>query len=195
MGWLFHNEKLRQETPVQYITREFTHTSGTRHATVLDAAAVRGTIYAAIRNTDKETGKSYVFCAVILFKNSKKNGFGYKDMDEGMGPCEVDCPNRIMRLLSPVEDMPNPGYAADWRARVAQAKAARRKVADRLGRLKPGDRIRLPTPAHFGKIGISADTFVLIEMRKRTPIFAPVAHPTFLCRLKRQTLAIATVER
>ena len=103
MGWLFHNEKLRHETPVQYITREFSHESETAKATVLAAAAVRGTIYAAVRNEDKTTGKTYVFCAVILFKNSERSGFGYKDMDESCGPCEVDCPDRIMRLLSPVE--------------------------------------------------------------------------------------------
>lgn len=58
-----------------------------------------------------------------------------------------------------------------------------------------GDRIRLPAPAHFGKSGISADCFVVVAMRKRTPLFTPVAHPTFLCRLRRRTLAPATVER
>jgi hypothetical protein len=195
MGWLFHNEKLRHETPVQYITREFTHASGTQHATVLDAAAVRGAIYAAIRNTDTETGKSYVFAAVVLFKNNERDGFGYKGMDEAMGPCEVDCPDRIMRQLSPVEDIPNPGYAADWRARVAAARMARKHAAERLGKLSPGDRIRLPAPAHFRKSGITADSFVVIAMHKRTPIFTPVAHPTFRCRLHRATLALATVER
>ena len=195
MGWLVHDEKLRHETPVQYVTREFTHTSGRGQATVLDAAAVRGTIYAATRNTDTETGRNYVFCAVILFRNSAKHGFGYKAMDECMGPCEVDCPDRIMRKLSPVEDIPDPSYAADWRARVAAAKAARKSSAQRLSTLKPGDRIRLSTPAHSGKSGITADTFVMIAMHKRTPIFTPAAYPTFLCRLQRQTLALATIER
>ena len=195
MGWLVHDEKLSHETPVQYVTREFTHTSGRRQATVLDAAAVRGTIYAAIRNTDTETGKSYVFCAVILFKNNKRDGFGYKAMDECMGPCEVDCPDRIMRKLSPIEDIPDPSFAADWRARVAAAKAARKNAACRLGKLSPGDRIHLPTAAYFTKSGISADTFVVTAIEKRTPIFTPVAQPTFRCRLQRQTLALATIER
>ncbi len=117
MGWLFHNEKLRHETPVQYITREFSHESETTRATVLTAAAVRGTIYAAIRNENKTTGRAYVFCAVILFKNSERSGFGYKDMDESCGPCEVDCPDRIMRLLSPVAQKSRPRL----RRRVARA--------------------------------------------------------------------------
>jgi len=129
MGWLFHNEKLRHEAPVQYITREFSHESETAKATVLAAAAVRGTIYAAIRTENKTTGKTYVFCAVILFKNSERSGFGYKNMDESCGPCEVDCPDRILRLLSPVEEIPGPGYAADWRARVATRKAELRDTS------------------------------------------------------------------
>jgi hypothetical protein len=47
MGWLFQNDKLRHETPVDYITREFTHDSGTSASTVIGAAAVGSTIYAA----------------------------------------------------------------------------------------------------------------------------------------------------
>jgi hypothetical protein len=123
MGWLFQNDKLRHQTPVEYITREFTYESATTSATVISAAAVGGTIYAAVRNHDKTTGKSYVFCAVVLFKNNERDGFGHKDMTEAMGPCEVACPDRIMRLLSPITDIPNPGYTADWRASVAATKA------------------------------------------------------------------------
>ena len=82
MGWLFHNEKLRHQTPVAYITKHFSFDGETAKATRLAAAAVRGTIYAAIRNEDKTTGKAYVFCGVFLFKNNNRDGFGYKDMCE-----------------------------------------------------------------------------------------------------------------
>lgn len=120
MGWLYRNQKLRHETPVQYVMRAFSNDT----ARVLDAASVRGAIYAAIRNTDTSSGKSYVFCAVILFRNNDRDGFGYKAMDESAGPYAADCPDRIMRLLSPIEELPHPGYAAAWRARVAAAKKA-----------------------------------------------------------------------
>jgi hypothetical protein len=195
MGWLCHNDKLRHETPVQYVTREFSR-DGRRHSTkVLDAAAVRGVIYAAIRNTDTESSRSHVFCGVFLFRNNAREGFGYKAMDEAMGPCEVDCPDRIMRLLSPVEDIPSPGYTADWRARVAAAKASRASAKAWLGKLSPGDTVCLPAAAHFAKAGFSADRFIVISIRKRTPIFVPAAHPWFRCRLHPTALATASVER
>src|SRR5271157_5610636 len=124
MGWLFHNDKLRHQTPAQYIIEHFSHESETARTTVLAAAAVRSTIYAAIRNEDKTSGRSYVFCAVIPFRNSEKSGFGYKEQDESQGPVQCLCPDRIMQLLSPVEDIPRPGYTAKWRAQVAAIKAA-----------------------------------------------------------------------
>jgi hypothetical protein len=54
-----------------------------------------------------------VLAAVVLISNTQKHGFGYKDMTETMGPCECACPDRIMRLLSPVTAIPNPSYAAE----------------------------------------------------------------------------------
>ena len=94
---------------------------------------------------------------------------------------------RIMRLLSPVADMPSPGEAAEWRARVAAVKTKRAL------RRTPGDVIRLPCPVKVRSV--STDRLTMIEYRKRTPIFAPVTHPALLCRLRAATLAGATVER
>jgi hypothetical protein len=85
---------------------------------VLDSALVqRTTFYAAIKN--KETGE--VFCAVYLIRWSPKSwdNFCYKDMTEFSGPCQVNCPQRIMKLLSPLNDENDcNGYAREWRKRV-----------------------------------------------------------------------------
>ena len=160
---------------------------------MLDAASVRGTVYAAVRNQNLADSTDYVFCAAILFENNERDGFGYKDMCESMGPCEVDCPDRIMRLLSPVEQIPNPGYSADWRQRVAAAKEQRNATTRMTAQLKPGVVIKLTEEATFGKTGVSGTEFRLRAFRKRTPIFEPVGAPGFLCRLRRQTLATATI--
>lgn len=195
MGWSYQNQKLQHETPVDYFKRQFTCSNEKVSSSVLDAAPVRGTVYAAIRNTHHDTGVDYVFCAVILFKNNEKDGFGYKDMCESMGPHEVDCPDRIMKLLSPVDRIPNPSYTADWRARVAAAKTRRKRTRDLLAELKPGCIIRTPRKATFAKAGFTADRFRLKFFRGLMPVFEPADLPGFLCRLPREWLGDATVER
>ena len=116
---------------------------------MLGAARVANTVYIALKSTDKATGQSYVFAAVILISNTQKDGFGYKDMDESVGPCECACPDRIMRLLSPIADIPNPGYAADWRARVAAQKTAAAELRTKRKRLMPGAIITLQNEVRF----------------------------------------------
>ena len=192
MGWLFQNTKLRQETPAAYFTRLFTYDSQTMASIVIAAAAVRSTVYAAVRHRDKLTGVSYVYCAVILFKNSNKDGFGYKDMDESAGPCEVDCPDRIMRLLSPVAELPHSKYAADWRARVEAHKARDATARTRLGLLRPGQVIALHHPVSFERGTLTVSRFRFLRMHKRTPIFEPTDRPGFRCRLTKYLLATAT---
>jgi hypothetical protein len=151
MGWLFQNDKLRHQTPVEYITREFTHDNGTTA--------------------------------------------GYKDMDESMGPCEVDCPDRIMRLLSPIEELPNPGYAADWRKSVATAKTKKAETRSKIAKLAVGDKVKLTHRAHFRSSGIETDSFTIIRFDKRTPIFVADQHPHLVCRLRKATLAGAAISR
>jgi hypothetical protein len=195
MGWLVQNDMLRHITPVDYFIKHFSNENETRRSTVIAAAAVRGTVYAAVRHEMKTTGKTYVFRAVIPFKNNARQGFGYNAMHEAMGPCEVDCPDRIMRLLSPVEDIPDPSFTADWRASVAAQKTRQRATRKQSAALAAGDVIRLRHAVSFRRLGITTDSFLFIGLHKRTPIFEPTAHPGLRCRLTATLLADATVER
>lgn len=194
MGWTYRSRKLTHQTPVQYMTEYLTHETAATSTTVIAAAAVSGTIYAAIRQQDRITGKSFVLCGVILFKNSAKDGFGYKIMSERMGPCEADCPDRIMRLLSPIHEIEDPRCAADWRERVAAGKAVKAGKAAKLARLRPGDVIRLARRVQFASFNIDEDRFTLIGLERRTMIFAPVSAPGFRCRLRKDNLVGCSVE-
>ena len=190
MGWLYKHDPI--DDPVAYLTGQFTHTSEQRTNRVLDAARVASTVYMAIESTDKTTGKSFVFAAVILISNSRIHGFGYKDMTETMGPCECACPDRIMRLLSPVTDIPNPSYAADWRARVAAHKKAAAELRTKRASLRPGSIVTLERAVSF-RDGTAASVFRLRCVRRKTPIFEPVDRPGFLCRLRAADLAAAAI--
>jgi len=190
MGWLYRHDPI--DDPVAHLTEKFNHESERHIGQVLDAARVGSTVYMAIRSIEKATGTSFVFAAVILISNTQKNGFGYKDMTETMGPCECACPERIMRLLSPVEDIPNPSYAAEWRARVAAHHAAAREVRAKKARLQPGCIVTLDRAVSFPG-GMTATAFRLRSMRRRTPIFEPIDRPGYLCRLRAANLATATI--
>lgn len=79
-------------------------------------SSMRGSVYyAAVRTTDKTTGHSEVFAAVCLTSTRQDGGFnfGYKGMDEDMGPCEDDCPKGILVLLTDTGSK----YANEWRER------------------------------------------------------------------------------
>lgn len=108
----------------------------------LDIAIVkRNTLYAAIK--DKTSGE--VFCVVYLLRWSPKSlyNFSYKDMTEFCGPCECECPERILRLLTPLTDKDDPnGYARNWRKSVQEYHETRKA-------LKGNFVFKLKEPIHF----------------------------------------------
>lgn len=98
---------------------------------VLDSAVVKFVHYAAIERIEKATSNRVVFATVILTKSFKADRYGHnfcwKDMDESMGPCEDNCPERILNLLTETDSE----YAREWRQR-CRAKAEARKAMPKL---------------------------------------------------------------
>lgn len=130
MGWTFtHREK--GVSNLDWFRREFCPSEPER---LIDVATKNGTAYCAFRANDE------VFALVVLTRWVRGDyyNFGYKDMDEGMGPGEDDCPKRIYDLLTPLPpEKADPSvegnWAAQWRQRV-EANLAKPKV-------KKGDRV------------------------------------------------------
>jgi hypothetical protein len=190
MGWTQKRDPV--DDPLAYTTNRYNYDGAQRTYRVLGAARVANTIYMAVRFTENATGKSTVLAAVILISNTRKNGFGYKDMDETMGPSECACPDRIMRLLSPIEDIPDPSCAAAWRARVASYKKTAAEQRTKRASLRPGCVVTLGHAVTFPD-GTTATAFRMLFLRGRTPVFEPVDRPGFRCRLAAATLAAATI--
>lgn len=86
-------------------------------ATIIKDALVGEVYYAAMRST--RTGKVW---ALVVLTNVENYEFGYKDMDETVGPCYYDCPNSILNLLSPTDS----DYAKEWRAKCRANKHKRK---------------------------------------------------------------------
>lgn len=95
---------------------------------VMKSAMVGAVYYAAIKRTCKCVAwepkyiveplapeDQYVYGVVVLTQVDMKSyeNFWYKDIDEGMGPSEDNCPASILKLLTPTDKE----YAIDWRKR------------------------------------------------------------------------------
>ncbi len=94
------------------------------------------TAYLAYKTTVKATGESSVTACVCLLAYSPKDmyNFGFKDIGEEMGPCETDCPESILKLLTPITPGVNTTeYALKWRE-ACWAKVQARKEANKVKR-------------------------------------------------------------
>src|SRR3546814_18607482 len=83
-------------------------------------------------------------------------------MEESMGPCEADCPARILDLLTPTDKE----YAREWRTR------CRANLEFRARQLADGDRIRLPEPMTFSD-GNVLQEFVVAKRGRRVILRDP----------------------
>lgn len=71
--------------------------------------------YAAVERTPTNGDPVEVFAVIFLLDYAPKEpvySFGYKDMTESEGPCYTECPERILKLLTPTTNE----YALKWRA-------------------------------------------------------------------------------
>lgn len=94
---------------------------------VLKSAMVGSVYYAAV-TTEKPGKETQIWAAVFLTCGRVKHDgciWGYKDMDETMGPCESKCPASILALLTPTDFK----WANEWRERCRKniAEAAERR--------------------------------------------------------------------
>jgi hypothetical protein len=189
MGWISQRDPV--DDPVAHLMAKYTYDCDTHSLQPLDGARAGNTVYLAVRSTIKKTGRSFVFAGVIPISNTKKDGFGYKDQDEVMGPREHACPRRIMHLLSPIADLPRAGYAPEWRARVATGHEEQRRRRQHRNAFRIGSIVTLSDSACFSG-GVTARSFRVAHFRRRTPIFEALDRPSF-CRLRGATLAAASM--
>lgn len=126
MGWLYMTTLKGHSGPCQYLDAQFTWKRADATSRVLLSALVDMRVYyAAIEQIRTATGAREVWAAICLvqFDPHDQLGyiFGYKDMEESMGPSERNCPEAILDLLTPTDHE----FARRWRA------ACRANVADR----------------------------------------------------------------
>lgn len=175
MGWLVRNDPLPYGvTPDAYLRR--TCEAYTAEATakghgckILASAFVGSTWYAAAeitRGADGDKPARKFVTAFVFLTSGGSREFGYKDMGEESGPCEAACPKRILDMLTPVDQLPYQGYAADWRARCEAQRAKRAEQSRATRKLSVGMVLRFAKPIKF-RGGAEACEFRIVPTPSR----------------------------
>lgn len=172
MGWTFQYGKPHDVE--QEIRSLFTPADPTsRQYEILKLSRYGSTWYAAVRTTYVHTGQSEVWAAVILTKVDKGD-WGYKDMEESMGPNEANAPISLIKLLDPTDNE----YAMKWRERcVLNAKARSRK---------PKGPFKTKEPLNFGTF--TAQHFEKVNIPRRRGLYRALDANNQLVRLSARHL-------
>jgi hypothetical protein len=176
MGWTFMPSHGRDRAEI--IRGKLDWDNDTFTDKVADHAVIGTTVYLVVCRTPKATWEpstiyvndadgSFRWIAVFLTRKARDAyDFGYKPLEESMGPVEASCPRRLIAAASPLRN-PDPAvegnYAARWRQKCLDgAKTKARRKAE----LVPGATIHLSRALDFTD-GYSGDRFVVEIVRRR----------------------------
>ncbi len=158
MGWIY-THKPSYESVSEFFQRTFNYVSDDGHyGKVIDCAVVNfHTAYLAYEFLSSE-GKPEVMGIVckLDYAPTDHYNFGYKEIDESSAPFEAECPERILRLLTPARSE----WAQIWRDSCWQ------NLANKKVRLTRGKRVRSPKPIQFTN-GESYQVFTVVSAKDK----------------------------
>ncbi|MFH7321452.1 DUF6927 domain-containing protein [Desulfurivibrio sp. D14AmB] len=181
MGWTFTH---RGETPIkEFLTGRINCENSHGKWTVLDIAIVKmRTAYMAVEifrrnekgDLDQATRRVVAFVFLLSYQRNDYHDTGYKDMDETVGPYESECPERILKMLTPTTNE----QALAWRQRCWTRLSERKKV-----RLQRGMVVKTK-PIRFAD-GRERSKFKVLNTR---PLRLGCLDTHAICRVSRSTL-------
>lgn len=174
MGWLYMQSLRGHSGPRAYLDDQFTNERPEQRCRVLRSALVAMRTYYAAVEIVRRGGDREVTALVCLVRYNLRDRegyiFGYKDMDQSMGPNEAECPSAILDLLTPTEGP----CAVAWRER-CRGSVARRASKPKL---RSGQTIVFAEPIAFSD-GATFDRMVVVldPRRPRQVPFRPMEGP------------------
>lgn len=184
MGWTTTSDYERHAkglfTIREYLDREFAsdHPDFPRLEVLGSSLHGKTEYYAAIRSTDRQTGKSTVcaLIALVSYKPRDPDGhtLGWKEMSENSGPNCYNCPERILAMLDDTDN----ANALEWRRQCREHRVEKREAGKVF---EEGAVIRSKMPLVFCG-GIERREFT-VEKHGRALCFR--AEDGTLCRIPR----------
>jgi len=144
----------------EFFEREFNYEyEDGRYGRVTDCAIVRfRTAYIAYETGNSKGDKKVVGIVCLLNYCPKgRFNFGYKDMSEDMGPFMYECPERILRLLTPTDNE----YALEWRRKCWEYIRSQKSKP----KLKKGLLIEFSSPIRFIN-GAEEKVFRVLDLKR-----------------------------
>jgi hypothetical protein len=110
MGWTY-SHKDKGISVKDFFSEEFNFKKNEKVLKVIDGFATISEAYLAIETITRNSRKVFAVVCRIHYNSKEQFNFGYKDMDEAMGPYYYNCPERILKLFTPTTNK----YAIKWR--------------------------------------------------------------------------------
>ena len=103
--------------------------------------------YMAVERTVTKTGERFVFAMVmtITWHRDSYHNICYKEMDETMQPYLYNCPERILKLLTPTDNE----EANKWRQRCWERIELNKKINKMFRKIQVGDKLIFNSPIYF----------------------------------------------
>lgn len=160
MGWIF-THKPQKMTVREFFEKEFNYEKDNgRYGRVIDCAAYLNVAYLAYeigKVGDPDSKEIIAIICLLSYRPKDYYNFGYKDIGESMGPYYYDCPERILKLLTPTSDP----TANEWRQECWRRVRARKARP----RLRKGMVIKFEKKIIFQN-GVQEDTFRVLNPKR-----------------------------
>lgn len=201
MGWLFYNKP----KGIKAVDSIIDHCGEEFKKKIVASSATRNAVFLVAEFHEPESdvyvpdanGNIRVLL-VYAIKSVPKDyyNFGYKDMEETMGPYGCPAPLSIIEKCSDLKPLiGDPEYSSLKSAITYRAESARHAAQKARKRsLKPGNKVILPEPRFFGGISCQRFTVEVCRVRGRkgkSTVFR--AENGMLCGLNAQQLEGAVV--
>ncbi|MCL6477070.1 MAG: hypothetical protein K6T65_01515 [Peptococcaceae bacterium] len=160
MGWLYTYKEPGMPV-IDFFRKQFNFQRENGHyGKVLDCAVVKmRTAYVAYEIGDARGNREVIaYVCLLSYTPSYHDNFGYKAVDETMGPNECDCPERILKLLTPTDNE----YAKKWREKCWE-NIRKHKT---MPRLKKGMVIEFARPIAFSGGWGERSVFTVVDARR-----------------------------
>jgi len=173
MGWTY-SHKNKGISVKDFFSEEFNFKRNEKTLKVIDCFATISEAYLAMETSTENSREVFAVVCRIHYNSKEYFNFGYKDMDETMGPYYYNCPERILNLLTPTTSQ----YAIEWR----------KKCREKIERKKARPHFRINDILEFKKSVLFNNGYRVKQLKvvdRRRFIFECLIEPSSLeCGVK-----------